>query len=182
MLTPGQPTPGLTYPPASLHSYPPASGPGSSEDSPPGSTPLGLARTRWYRNINLLCMRTTPLRPRLSSRLTLADEPSPGTLGIRRRVPPPSFATHACILTRPRSTTAHAAASQLRSTLPYPSRHKRNGRSFGFLLEPRYIVGAGPLDQWSYYALFQGWLASKPTSWLSWAIPHPLPLSRKFGP
>jgi hypothetical protein len=34
MLTPGQPTPGLTYPPASPHCYPPAPGPGSSEDSP----------------------------------------------------------------------------------------------------------------------------------------------------
>jgi hypothetical protein len=37
---------------------------------PPGSTPLGLARTRWYRNINLLCIDYA-LRPRLSSRLTL---------------------------------------------------------------------------------------------------------------
>jgi hypothetical protein len=31
------------------------------------------------------------------------------------------FATHTCIRTRPRSTPAHAAASLLRSTLPYPS-------------------------------------------------------------
>jgi hypothetical protein len=31
---------------------------------------LGLARTRWYRNINLLCIDYA-FRPRLSSRLTL---------------------------------------------------------------------------------------------------------------
>jgi hypothetical protein len=31
--------------------------------------------------------------------------------------------------------------------LPYHSRPKTEIRSFGGVLEPRYIVGAGPLDQ-----------------------------------
>ena len=69
MLTPGQPSPGLTYPPASPHRYPSRTGSVRPEGSPL-ATPLGWARTRWYRNINLLCIDYA-FRPRLSSRLTL---------------------------------------------------------------------------------------------------------------
>ena len=70
------------------------------------------ARTRQYRNINRLCIDYAS-RPRLSSRLTL------GGLAFPRNpwasgggVSHPSLATHACILTRPRSTTVSTAASQ----------------------------------------------------------------------
>jgi hypothetical protein len=72
---------------------------------------LGLARTRRYRNINRLCIDYA-LRPRLSSRLTL------GGLAFPRNpwasgggVSHPSLATHACILTRYRSTSVSTAAS-----------------------------------------------------------------------
>src|SRR5262249_666561 len=51
-------------------------------------------------------------------------------------VPPPSFATHAGIRTRPRSTTVHTAASQQRSTLPYPSRIKRYDAASALYLSP----------------------------------------------
>ena len=71
---------------------------------PEGTAPtlplLGLARTRWYWNINQLCIDYA-FRPRLSSRLTL------GGLAFPRKpwaygggVSHPSLATHACILTR----------------------------------------------------------------------------------
>ena len=69
-LTPGQPTPGLTYPPASPHRYPPPGGSVRPEGQPLSNPILGWARTWWYRNINLLCIDYA-LRPRLSSRLTL---------------------------------------------------------------------------------------------------------------
>jgi hypothetical protein len=74
------------------------------EIAPEGTAPtlplLGLARTRWYWNINQLCIDYA-FRPRLSSRLTL------GGLAFPRKpwaygggVSHPSLATHACILTR----------------------------------------------------------------------------------
>jgi hypothetical protein len=69
-FTPGQPTPGMTYPPASPHRYPPPGGSVRPEGQPLSNPILGWARTWWYRNINLLCIDYA-LRPRLSSRLTL---------------------------------------------------------------------------------------------------------------
>ena len=110
-LTPGQPTPGMTYPPASPHRYPPPGGSVRPEGQPLSNPALGWARTRWYRNINLLCIDYA-LRPRLSSRLTLgglAFPRNPWVFG--GGVSHPSFATHAGIRTRPRSTSVHTAAS-----------------------------------------------------------------------
>ena len=113
-LTPGQPSPGFTYPPASLHCLPPRGG--SDRPAPKDRHPLSnhvsaWACTQWYRNINRLCIDYA-FRPRLSSRLTL------GGLALPRNpwefgggVSHPSFATHACILTRVRSTTGSPAAS-----------------------------------------------------------------------
>jgi hypothetical protein len=113
-LTPGQPSPGISYPPASLHCLPPHGG--SDRPAPKDRHPLSnhvsaLARTLWYRNINRLCIDYA-FRPRLSPRLTL------GGLALPRNpwefggeVSHPSFATHACILTRAQSTTGSPAAS-----------------------------------------------------------------------
>ena len=73
---------------------------------------LEWARTRWYRNINRLCIDYA-FRPRLSSRLTLgglALPRNPWTSG--GGASHSSFATHANIRTRPRSTTGYPAASQ----------------------------------------------------------------------
>jgi hypothetical protein len=128
-LTPGQPTPGLTYPPASPHCWPRRRG---SVRSPEGEQPLSnngpaWARTWWYRNINRLCIDYAS-RPRLSSRLTLgglAFPRNPWTFG--GGVSHPSFATHANILTRPRSTTVHTAASlqDRRSATTHPKMNPR---------------------------------------------------------
>jgi hypothetical protein len=104
------------------------------------------ARTRWYRNINRLCIDYA-FRPRLSSRLTLGGLAFPrNPWAYGGGVSHSSLATHASILTRYRSTTVHTAASlQYRrspTTPPYG-----DIRDFGSQLEPRYIVRAGSLDQ-----------------------------------
>ena len=83
---------------------------------------LELARLWWYWNINQLCIDYAS-RPRLSSRLTLgglAFPRNPWTSG--GGVSHPSFATHANILTRPRSTTGYPAAS-LRDRRSATARH-----------------------------------------------------------
>jgi hypothetical protein len=112
-LTPGQPSPGFTYPPASPHCLPPHRG---SVRLPEGRQPLSSsgsawARTRWYRNINRLCIDYA-FRPRLSSRLTLGGLAFPrNPWAFGGGVSHPSLATHANILTRTRSTTVHTTAS-----------------------------------------------------------------------
>ena len=111
-LTRGQPSPRFTYPPASPSSYPPASSVGSSRRTAPTLPILGLARARRYWNINQLCIDYA-FRPRLSSRLTLGGLAFPrNPWAFGGGVSHPSLATHACILTRWRSTPGHPAASQ----------------------------------------------------------------------
>ena len=107
---------------------------------------LDLARARWYWNINQLCIDYA-FRPRLSSRLTLGGLAFPrNPWAFGGGVSHPSLATHACILTRWRSTPAHAGTSlhhRRSSTAPTCV----EAHSFGSGLEPRYIVRAGSLDQ-----------------------------------
>lgn len=148
----------------SLDYYPPGS------HAPPHQ-PEGLRRFGWlaqqdsswaffrgYGNINPLSIDYAS-RPRLRSRLTqggLAWPWNPWSSG--GRVSHPSFATHACILTRAASTTRSPCCFTRGTTLPYPPTHlhptpkgqakyKCECHSFGGVLEPRYIVGAEPLDQ-----------------------------------
>ena len=109
-LTPGQPSPGFTYLPASLICYPQKSH-SVRPKTAPRSTTLGWARTRWYRNINRLCIDYAS-RPRLSSRLTLGGLAFPrNPWAFGGGVSHPSLATHAYILTRCRSTRPSRRAS-----------------------------------------------------------------------
>ena len=120
-LTPGQPTPGITYPPASPLRYPPRGRSDRPEGQPLRIPKLGWARARWYRNINRLCIDYA-FRPRLSSRLTLGGLAFPrNPWAFGGGVSHPSLATHARIRTRARSTTVSTPASRLSSTLPYHS-------------------------------------------------------------
>jgi len=112
---------------------------------------------RWCWNINQLCIDYA-FRPRLSSRLTLgglALPRNPWTSG--GGVSHPSFATHANILTRPRSTESYPSASvhDRRSATTYTSCINPQLRlcTWAPLHYPRRITR--PV---SYYALFQGWL------------------------
>ena len=165
-LTPGQPSPGFTYPPASPLCLPPRCG---SVRLPEGRQPLsnnGLAwaRSRWYRNINRLCIDYA-FRPRLSSRLTLgglAFPRNPWVFG--GGVSHPSFATHARILTRTRSTSVHTAAS-LHARRSATNVRRRSVASAPCLspvtLSARDHSTSELLRTLSRVA------ASKPTSWLS---------------
>jgi hypothetical protein len=117
----------------------------------PGSVWAVLRR---YGNINPLSIDYA-CRPRLRSRLTqggLAWPWNPWSFG--GRVSHPSFATHACILTRVASTAGSPRDFTRHTTLPYPSTRLDpktwllcECHSFGGMLEPRYIVGAESLDQ-----------------------------------
>ena len=145
-LTPGQPSPGLIYLPASPRCLPPSSGSVRPEGQPLSNSSSALARARRYRNINRLCIDYAS-RPRLSSRLTLGGLAFPrNPWAFGGGVSHPSLATHACILTRPRSTTVSTAAS-LRGRRS-PTTHACAWiRGFGSVLEPRYIIRARSLDQ-----------------------------------
>ncbi len=116
------------------------------------------ARIHGYGNINPLSIDYA-CRPRLRSRLTLgglAWPRNPWSSG--GRVSHSAFATHACILTPTPSTPRSLRRFHGCRTLPYPPTHldhppQKEARSlcecrgFGGVLEPRYIVGAGSLDQ-----------------------------------
>src|SRR5699024_1244317 len=92
---------------------------------------------RRYGNINPLSIDYA-CRPRLRSRLTqggLTWPWNPWSFG--GRVSHPSFATHACILTRVASTTGSPRIFTHHTTLPYPPTHECECHSFGCVLEPR---------------------------------------------
>ena len=92
------------------------------------------------------CPSPTPcglgLGPTNPPSINVAEE----TLGFRCPGFAPGFsATHAGILTSVRSSRPHDRPS--RRTERSPTTRLGRVRSFGTRLEPRYIVGAGPLDQ-----------------------------------
>ena len=76
---------------------------------------------RGYGNINPLSIDYA-CRPRLRSRLTLGGLACPrNPWSFGGGVSHPSFATHACILTRTASTARSPCRFARRTTLPYPS-------------------------------------------------------------
>ena len=127
---------------------------------------LDLARSRWYWNINQLCIDYA-FRPRLSSRLTLGGLAFPrNPWAFGGGVSHPSLATHACILTRYRSTDPHESASQP---------HRRSSTAPRRISKP--IASAQDLSPVTLSAqdhstsellrTLSRVAASKPTSWLS---------------
>src|SRR5215469_13107717 len=106
-----------------------------------------LAAVHGYGNINPLSIDYA-CRPRLRPRLTLGGLACPrNPWSFGGRVSHPSFATHACILTRAASTARFPCCFTRCAALPYPASHKEDCHGFGGVLEPRYIVGAESLDQ-----------------------------------
>ena len=82
---------------------------------------LDLARSRWYWNINQLCIHYA-FRPRVSSRLTLGGLAFPrNPWAFGGGVSHPSLATHACILTRVASTAGSHRRFAGHTTLSYRS-------------------------------------------------------------
>ena len=154
-FTPGQPSPGR----AALLRHPfglPTAGSGRPSLRPSrrrnglqGLASPGSAWTaaRGYGNINPLSIDYA-CRPRLRPRLTLGGLACPrNPWSSGGNVSHVSFATHACILTRPASTARSPCCFARRTALPYPAQHALGCRGFGGVLEPRYIVGAESLDQ-----------------------------------
>ena len=91
------------------------------------------ARISGYGNINPLSIDYA-CRPRLRSRLTLGGLACPrNPWSFGGGVSHPSFATHACILTRVASTAGSLRRFSRHPTLPYPSAHLDPGR----LRQPR---------------------------------------------
>jgi hypothetical protein len=177
MLTPGQPSPGLSYPPASPHRSPTTpSGPtlptqqarrpeewfgwSASEDS-------ALAHTSGYGNINPLSIDYA-CRPRLRSRLTLGGLACPrNPWSSGGRVSHSPFATHACILTPTTSTTRSLGGFTGRRTLPYPPQpNDWNATASAVCLSPATLSARNHLTSELLRTLSR-MAASKPTSWLS---------------
>jgi hypothetical protein len=141
-LTPGQPTPGLIYHPASPYGYPPRICQFARRQ------PLSTSSWTWRgysgTGISTSCASTTPFGLALAPDSPWADYPSPGTLAHSEE----GFLTPLSLLI----PTFSLVCSPRR--LP-PSLHRTHdaplpifrSRSFGTVLEPRYIIRAGSLDQ-----------------------------------
>ena len=181
-LTPGQPSPGLDYLPASSHRLPNtrlgrAVHPQSRRTA--GFEHLALLGSAWarhsgYGNINPLSIDYA-CRPRLRSRLTLGGLACPrNPWSFGGRVSHPSFATHACILTRMASTTGSLRRFARHTTLPYPSTHLDpkgssycvNATASAVCLSPATLSARNHLTSELLRTLSRV-AASKPTSWLS---------------
>ena len=130
---------------------------------------LDLARAQRYWNINQLCIDYA-FRPRLSSRLTLGGLAFPrNPWAFGGGVSHPSLVTHACILTRWRSTTGFHRRFAAPSTLLY--------RSETTEVDSKPIASAQDLSPVTLSAqdhstsellrTLSRVAASKPTSWLS---------------
>ena len=98
--------------------------------------------------ISTRCPSTTPVGLALGPDSPWEDELDPGTLSHPAgKILTCQFVTHACILTRTHSTAPHGTASPRARRSPTQQSPRDHCRGFGGVLEPHYIVGAGPLDQ-----------------------------------
>ena len=165
-LAPGQPTPGLTYPPASLLRFPRRGRSVRPEGHPLRIPSLGWARTRWYWNINQLCIDYAS-RPRLSSRLTLGGLAFPrNPWAYGGGVSHPSLATHTSIRTRPRSTRVHTPASLRDRRSPTTPALRRKSVASALGLSP-VTLSAQDHSTSELLRTLSRMAASEPTSWLS---------------
>ncbi len=170
-------TPSLAYWRSGSH------GPPDRPEGLTGIACLASPRSAWarqggYGNINPLSIDYA-CRPRLRSRLTLgglAWPRNPWSSG--GGVSHPSFATHACILTRVASTAGSLRRFPRHTTLPYPSAHLdcagvarqpgicANATASAVCLSPAKLSARNHLTSELLRTLSRV-AASKPTSWLS---------------
>ena len=114
---------------------------------PPRVPPSLVTATARCRNIDLLSIGYA-LRPRLRPDYPWVDHPAPGTLGL---------AVVGILTLLLRYSYQHSHSSPLHPRFhssftadddaPLPLLRHATVRGFGGGLEPRYILGAGPLDQ-----------------------------------
>ncbi len=143
-------TPALTYCGCTpqrepRHAPPKERTPGNPEVGTHRLGPVGSLPVREYPPVHPF---DYACRPRLRTRLTRGRRTWPrNPWSSGGRDPHPSSATHVCILTPLKSTARSPGRFAPQGTLSYPARANACRRVFGGVLEPRYIVGAGPLDQ-----------------------------------
>ena len=155
--------------------------------------PLSITDSVWavlrrYGNINPLSIDYA-CRPRLRSRLTqggLAWPWNPWSFG--GRVSHPSFATHACILTRVASTAGLPRRFARHTTLSYPSADLdltasliANATTSVVCLSPVTLSARNHLTSELLRTLLMV-AASKPTSWLSMRLHILFHLAQALGP
>jgi hypothetical protein len=197
-LTRGLPSPRLDCLPASplrlpntssvraLHRAPSEDGAGFKRLASLGSA---WACQSGYGNINPLSIDYA-CRPRLRSRLTqggLTWPWNPWSFG--GRVSHPSFATHACILTRVASTAGSPRRFTRHTTLPYPSTRldtrclaiSVNVTASAVCLSPATLSARNHLTSELLRTLSRV-AASKPTSWLSLRLHILSHLAYAWGP
>ena len=172
-------------------------GSGESPTPPEGFVsfrPLATLDSSWanqsgYGNINPLSIDYA-CRPRLRSRLTLGGLACPrNPWSFGGRVSHPSFATHACILTRVGSTTGSPRRFTAHTTLPYPSTHldpcgpgfSVNATASAVCLSPVTLSARNHLTSELLRTLSRV-AASKPTSWLSVRLHILYHLAYALGP
>jgi hypothetical protein len=99
--------------------------------------------------ISTRCPSTTPVGLALGPDSPWADEPGPGTLGqsVEEVLTPHSLLMPAFSLAWPPRQDHSAASATTRRSPTQPTPQRVRCRGFGDVLEPRYIVGAEPLDQ-----------------------------------
>ena len=151
-------------------------------------TDSSWAPTHGYGNINPLSIDYA-CRPRLRSRLTqggLAWPWNPWSFG--GRVSHPSFATHACILTRVASTAGLPRRFTRHTTLSYPSADLdltaspiANATTSVVCLSPVTLSARNHLTSELLRTLSRV-AASKPTSWLSMRLHILSHLAHALGP
>ena len=152
-------TPSLTYYPPGPHPPPPPP-PKRPGRAPAVSTAgLGVGRSSTGTGISTRSPSTTPLGLALGPDSPRAEQPAPGTLGhpaegilTLHTLLMPAFS-----LARPphldhsgASPVARRSPTHPHTWIPRPTSDDRvtcECHSFGGVLEPRYIVGAEPLDQ-----------------------------------
>ena len=141
---------------------------GRNPGHPLSNNGLELARTRRYRNVNRLCIGYAS-RPRLSSRLTLgglAFPRNPWTSG--GGASHTSFATHANILTRPRSTYGYPSASLRDRRSATARRHRNDDEPVASVSDLSPVtLSAREHSTSELLRTLSRVAASKPTSWLS---------------
>src|SRR5215468_9809723 len=129
----------------------------------PGSA---WAHLSGYGNINPLSIDYA-CRPRLRSRLTLGGLACPrNPWSFGGGVSHPSFATHACILTRAASTAGFPRRFTRDATLPFLSALGANATASAVCLSPATLSARNHLTSELLRTLSRV-AASKPTSWLS---------------
>ena len=173
-LTPGQPPPGR----ATLLRHPNGSPTAPSvralprhprRDARLGRLASGgpaWTAARGYGNINPLSIDYA-CRPRLRPRLTLGGLACPrNPWSSGGNVSHVSFATHACILTRPASTARSLRCFARWTALPYPAPARGTATASAACLSPVTLSARNHLTSELLRTLSR-MAASKPTSWLS---------------